>query len=1142
MLEFAHIVYEVVIWLFLIYGAAVFIIYAWVGIYALGAVVNYKKQNTFTDYSIIAANPNAPTFSLIAPAYNEGMTVVENVRSLLSLYYHNLEIIIVNDGSKDDSIAKLITAYDLESVSFFVQGEIPTKNIRGIYKSKNPAFSKLIVVDKDNGGKADALNVGVNISSGEYLVCIDVDCILEQDAILKLAKPFLEQSEKKVIACGGVIRLANNCKIENGKVVEVNLPKTLLGKTQVLEYIRAFVLGRMAWSRASGLILISGAFGVFDRQIVLACGGYDKNTVGEDMELVVRMRKYMEEKKEPYQVVTIPDPLCWTEAPESKDILRKQRNRWMRGTIETLWKHRRLMFNPKYGKLGMVSLPYWFFFEFLGPLVEFFGYMVFFVFLILGIINWPFFIVLFALVISSGFLFSVYAILVDLVSHQVYSKRKDFISLIGTAILEPFYFHPMVVKAGVQGFIDYFKKSHAWGDMTRQGFNQDTKNLPLKEKIWAILKMGLRKWGVFASVFLLLFIVGVLVEWGWYRYNFSEAPEDVIAQSLFLENFIFILKLTFGIGLFYLILNFIKESWAMILALVVCTFVVIVQYMLFVYFSESKNLLGADILYYDREEIKQILEASGMLNMKNIALALILTAVSFVPFWFAAKMPFRKIYAGVAIMGLGLLAVFIPKDIMVLNNVNEFYQNAAKSKWEYFFNSNVNNFVNQHPEIENLWNDAGSFAKNPDMIDEDYPFWRKENTPDFLGTYFNTSEKTPNLVFIILEGMGHAYSSPNGYVGNFTPFLNSLADKSLYWENNLSSSGRTFGVLPAITGSLPFGKNGFLEIQKTPPNLNLYNILKANGFDTGFYYGGNAHFDRTSDFLNYSGVNDIIDEASYGKPYRKLPSKNGSSWGYEDQAVFTKMLEVQKPEARPYFNTILTLSTHSPFLINNTAFYEKRYLQQLNSNTLNTEQKRWAAEHKKQLIAVLNADDALKKFIESYSKRPDFDNTIFVITGDHAMPEITLQSKIDRFRVPLLIYSPLLKAPKKFEKIVSHFDVAPSILAYYRNNYQISTPSTVTWVGKGLTADSDVSLSGIPIMKSKNQLVNYVYGNYHLEDNQLLILSKMQEEPVVDAAERKKITRKFNDFKAMNSRFYSANKLMPDSVYVNFMKKTKPKF
>ncbi len=700
MLEFSHLLYEIVIWLFLIYGSAVFIIYIWVGVYALGAVVNYKKQNTFTDYSIIASNPNAPAFTLIAPAYNEGMTVVENVRSLLSLYYHNLEIIIVNDGSKDDSIAKLIEAYDLESVSFFVQGEIPTKPIRGIYRSKNPAFSKLIVVDKENGGKADALNVGVNISSGEYLVCIDVDCILEQDAILKLAKPFLEQTDKKVIACGGVIRLANNCRIENGKVVDVNIPKTLLGRTQVLEYIRAFVLGRMAWSRASGLILISGAFGVFDRKIVLACGGYDKNTVGEDMELVVRMRKYMEEKKEPYEVVNIPDPLCWTEAPETKEILVKQRNRWMRGTMETLWKHRKLMFNPKYGKLGMISLPYWFFFEFLGPVVEFLGYVVFFVLLVLGVINWPFFIVLFALVLSSGFLFSIYAILVDLVSHQVYTKRKDFVSLIGTAFLEPFYFHPMVVKAGVKGFLDYFRKSHAWGDMTRQGFNQETKNLPLGQRVIAILKLGLQKWGVFATVFLILYLLTVGAEWGWYSYNESAFQDAHVIQQLFINNILFVFQLMFGLGIVYLLINFVKESWARGLTVILCSFVVVTQFILFVYFSESRNLLGAELLEHNKEELQQILEDNGMLNVKNLALAGILIAISFIPFWMASRASFKSVYVGLSVLMIGLLAILVPAGTFNTNHsvkASPFDEKAATSKWEYFLNSNVVQLMEEYP-------------------------------------------------------------------------------------------------------------------------------------------------------------------------------------------------------------------------------------------------------------------------------------------------------------------------------------------------------------------------------------------------------------------------------------------------------------
>src|SRR5690606_23702978 len=246
--------------------------------------------------------------------------------------------------------------------------------------------------------------------------------------------------------------------------------------------------------RASGLILIPGAFGAFVKDLVLKCGGYDPKTVGEDMELVVRMRRYMEEHKMKYTVLNISDPLCWTEVPESINILKKQRNRWMRGTIETLWKHRKLMFNPKYGRLGMVSLPYWFFFEFLGPIVEFVGYCVFILFLLFGIINCPFFFTLFILVVAAGILYSIYALILDLMSHQVYTKRKDLLLLIGTAILEPFFFHGRVVMAGVSGLRDYFRKEHSWGEMTRQGFQQATTNESLGSRIKRTVVWALRNY------------------------------------------------------------------------------------------------------------------------------------------------------------------------------------------------------------------------------------------------------------------------------------------------------------------------------------------------------------------------------------------------------------------------------------------------------------------------------------------------------------------------------------------------------------------------------------------------------------------------------------------------------------------------
>jgi biofilm PGA synthesis N-glycosyltransferase PgaC len=457
------------------YSVLLFACYIFIGIYSVGEVKKHLYKNSFTDYRQLASASQAPGMSILAPAYNEGANVIENVRSLLSIHYANLEVIIINDGSKDDSLAKLIAAYDLYKTDYFVNEQIKTKQVRGVYKSKNKVYKKLIVVDKENGGKADALNVGVNIAEKDYIVCIDVDCILEQDALLKLAKPFLENTKQRVIATGGVIRIANDCRVEGGRLVAVNLPNKMVPRVQTLEYIRAFLLGRMAWSRLNGLLLISGAFGAFDKEIVIKCGGYDHNTVGEDMELVVRMRRYMEELNLPYKVGFIPDPLCWTEAPDNFKILGRQRNRWTRGTIETLKMHKVMFFNPKYGFLGMVSYPYWFMFEFLAPLIEFGGLVFFILIAIFGLTNWSFFLGLLATVFSFGFLYSVFAILMEVLTYNQYKRRKDILKLIATAFLEPFIFHPFVVWSAVMGNIDLLRKKNAWGEMTRQGFTTPKK-------------------------------------------------------------------------------------------------------------------------------------------------------------------------------------------------------------------------------------------------------------------------------------------------------------------------------------------------------------------------------------------------------------------------------------------------------------------------------------------------------------------------------------------------------------------------------------------------------------------------------------------------------------------------------------------
>ncbi len=430
----------------------------------------YLKKNRFVNYSILLSLPDCPKVSLIAPAYNEGMTIKENVLSLLAIQYNNFDVIVVNDGSKDDSITILKESFDLFETNQEYNAAIPTKEVRGIYRSSNLAYSKLIVVDKINGGKADALNVGINISENPYIVCVDVDCIMDKDVLLKLAKSVMEESKKRVIATGGVIRIANSCVIKSGKLIEVNAPSNMLARIQVLEYLRAFLLGRMAWSKMDGLLIISGAFGLFDREIVQKSGGYNVKTVGEDMELIVRMRRYMIENKEEYSVKYIPDPLCWTEAPESYSILRKQRSRWTRGTMETLWIHRRLFLNPKYKILGLLSYPYWLVYEYLAPIIELLGILITVLFIYFGILNWTYFFVLILLVYMFAVLFSFLAIYTEEATYKKYKTYKDFFRLIFAGICEPIIFHPFTVYAAIRGNWEKIRGSKGWGDMTRKGF------------------------------------------------------------------------------------------------------------------------------------------------------------------------------------------------------------------------------------------------------------------------------------------------------------------------------------------------------------------------------------------------------------------------------------------------------------------------------------------------------------------------------------------------------------------------------------------------------------------------------------------------------------------------------------------------
>jgi cellulose synthase/poly-beta-1,6-N-acetylglucosamine synthase-like glycosyltransferase len=464
--------YDVFTYLFLAYTLFL------MGGYLVSALVSYRSirthvaESTFVNYHHILTSPLSPKISIIAPAFNEALNIVDNAKSLLSLEYPDFEVVIVNDGSRDDTLQRLIDAYHLDHHPYDLPQRVDCREIRGVYKSREQANSHLTVVDKVNGGKSDALNAGINVCAGRLIACIDVDCVLERDALQRMIKPFLEETDRKVIATGGVIRLANDCKIEDGHLLQIRVPRSFIAAAQVLEYMRAFLLSRVYWAKVNGLLLVSGALGMFDKETVIEAGGYSRNTVGEDMELVMRMRRMMEERGQPYAVRYIPDPLCWTEGPSKWKVLGRQRNRWTRGMMDSLRFHRKMFFNPAYGTTGMVSYPHWFFYEWLAPIVEALGLLYCLVLFLTGNLDYRLFFLLLAFVYAFAVFLSSIAIWVDQKTYLQYQSKRDLIRLLLVAMAEPFFYHPFVVYSAIRGNIDYLRGKKGWGSMTRTGLSR----------------------------------------------------------------------------------------------------------------------------------------------------------------------------------------------------------------------------------------------------------------------------------------------------------------------------------------------------------------------------------------------------------------------------------------------------------------------------------------------------------------------------------------------------------------------------------------------------------------------------------------------------------------------------------------------
>lgn len=425
-----------------------------------------NRDRTYEDYmDEIYTKP----VSIIVPAYNEEAGIIQSVRSLLSINYPIFEIIVVNDGSKDNTMEKMIEHYEMVEINKVVRKQIETKPMRKVFQST--ILPNLFLIDKENGGKADALNTGLNFSHYPYFCSLDGDSILENDAFLKVMKPIID-SNQEVIASGGSVRIANGCEIKNGNILKIGLSESPLVIMQIIEYLRAFLMGRIGLSRHNLLLIISGAFGVFSKHWVVEAGGYKTDTVGEDMELVVRLHRLMKERGLKKKIVYVPDPVCWTEVPEDMKFLRRQRRRWHRGLFESLWTHRKLTFNPKYGSIGFISFPYFWIVEFFGPIVELAGYLFIILCLFLGGIYIEFAILLFLLSCMYGSIFSMAAVLLEEWSLTKYPKVSDIFKLFFYSLTETLWYRPMTVLWRCEGIWQMIKGDKSWGEMKRKGVSQ----------------------------------------------------------------------------------------------------------------------------------------------------------------------------------------------------------------------------------------------------------------------------------------------------------------------------------------------------------------------------------------------------------------------------------------------------------------------------------------------------------------------------------------------------------------------------------------------------------------------------------------------------------------------------------------------
>ncbi len=451
------------------YGILMFFI-AMEGQLLLLALASYRslRRETFSArhgrLNDMLASDTTPPVSIVMPAYNEAVGIVEAVRSMTMLRYPTKEIVVVNDGSKDDTLERLIEAFRMEPVDMPYRPMLPSQPIKQIYRSRFPL--PIVLVDKENGGKGDAINAGINIARYPYFMATDADIVLDEECLLRAMRHFVED-RRRTVAVGGNVRPLNGCTVDRGRVVDVALPRSALELAQVVEYVRSFIAARPGWSDLGALPIVSGAFGLFQKQAVIDVGGFREGHLGEDMELTMRLHREFRRRRRPYRVVYAPDAVAWTEAPISPEVLRKQRIRWHRGLMQVIWQYRGMLFNPRYGFMGMVAWPSFVAFEFLAPVIEFVGWVAVPLAVLFQVLNYEIAIPLLLIALALGAANTLLALFLD-ERFGYYQRPRDAARLLMLAVAEQIGIRQRTVWWRIRAML-WNPRRKVWGDMQRAG-------------------------------------------------------------------------------------------------------------------------------------------------------------------------------------------------------------------------------------------------------------------------------------------------------------------------------------------------------------------------------------------------------------------------------------------------------------------------------------------------------------------------------------------------------------------------------------------------------------------------------------------------------------------------------------------------